>query len=148
MQAMVSKFALQAALVGSMSLGSFVIKKVYKVKNHEFIENTIHLKYYSDLCYALNGISLLENDKLFGCIVQTLDDMFILIEYGKGYNLPWVVNRKISDIVNVAKEMKQIALRSQEDRLVVAAIDFEKDFFPVFQTQLDNILHNMLLSRV
>ena len=81
MQAIIQKVALQAALIGSMSVGSYVIRKISKPIFHEYIQNTTYLKHNQDLSSVLNDISFLKNDELFKVIINEVSSDYFSSTY-------------------------------------------------------------------
>ena len=147
MQVFAQKIAMQAALFGSMSLGSYLVKKIYKQQNHPFIEDTVHLANYSELCYAINGISLMGSDLLLKTFIDEIEKLLTLIHSNANHNLPWELGRRSKKIVEISNLMKIEAIRSHDNIRITYAIDYEKDYLPLLQKQLDDILHNVLLER-
>lgn len=145
MQAVAQKVVMQAALIGSVSAGSYVFRKFKKNETNEFITNTTYLKEEPELCYILNGIYMLKNDEIFKIIVTKLEE--ILTSVGKRKSI-WTINRNIQDILNLANLMKIKAVKTFDQELITYAIDYEKEYLPNLKGQLDNILHNMLLDRI
>tara|TARA_B100000214_G_scaffold360477_1_gene322894 strand:- start:5919 stop:6362 length:444 start_codon:yes stop_codon:yes gene_type:complete len=146
MQAIAQKVAMQAALIGSVSMGSYILRKIKTNDDNPYISNTNYLKTYPDLCIALNGIFLLRNDKIFSEIVTLLESILEMINL-KNPEVPWKINRMMKNVLDLVNLMKTKAVRSFDDDLLTFAIDFEKEYYPLLQGQLDNILHNMLLDR-
>ena len=77
MQAIAQKVVMQAALIGSVSAGSYVFRKLKKIETNEFIANTVYLKENPELCYILNGIFLLQHNEIFQMIVIKLEEILI-----------------------------------------------------------------------
>tara|TARA_B100001115_G_C15707617_1_gene343492 strand:- start:311 stop:754 length:444 start_codon:yes stop_codon:yes gene_type:complete len=145
MQAIAQKFAMQAALVGSISAGSYVIRKFKKIETNEIIKDTTYLKEQPELCYVLNGIYCLRNDEIFRLIVKKLEELLSSIRSKKDV---WSINRNITDVINLANLMKKKAVQTFDEELITFAIDYEKEYYPSLKRQLDDILHNMLLDRI
>ena len=144
MQAIVQKVAMQAALIGSISAGSYVLRKFKNVKHNEFLENTVYLKENIELCQTLNGIYMLKNDNLFMRIVSTLEEILKSVKEKKN---EWTINRKITHVIEISNLMKQNAIKTLNEELITHAIDYENEYYPNLKSHLDNILHNMLLDR-
>ena len=137
---------MQAALVGSISAGSYVFKKFKKKETNEIINNnTIYLKEQPELCYILNGIYSLGNDEIFKVIVVKLEEILVSVETKRNI---WTINRNITDILKLANLMKKKAVETFDEDLLTYAIDYEREYYPNLKDQLDNILHNMLLDRI
>ena len=147
MQAMVQKVALQAALIGSMSFGSYIVRHVSKPNFHKYIADSESLKPYSDLCYALNEVSLLQNDELFKLIIEEAESIITSLQGNKKL-APWVVNRSISTILSFSDLMKQKAGLSYDDERLTAAVYYEKDHRENLIYHLESLLHNMLLEKI
>ena len=145
MQAIAQKFAMQAALVGSISAGSYVIRKFKKTETNEIIKGTTYLREQPELCYVLNGIYCLRNDEIFILIVNKLEELLFSINNKKNV---WTINRNIKDVINLANLMKKKAVKTFDEELITYAIDYENEYFPSLKRQLDDILHNMLLDRI
>tara|TARA_B100001989_G_C24508207_1_gene448880 strand:- start:704 stop:1147 length:444 start_codon:yes stop_codon:yes gene_type:complete len=145
MQAIAQKVVMQAALIGSVSAGSYVFRKLKKTETNEFIANTVYLKENPELCYILNGIFLLQHNEIFQMIVTKLEEILISIENKKNI---WTINRDITDILNLANLMKKKAVQTFDEDLIMYAIDYEKEYYPNLKGHLDSILHNMLLDRI
>lgn len=145
MQAIAQKVAMQAALIGSVSVGSYVLRKFKNTESNEFIRNTMFLKEHSELCYILNGIYLLKNDEIFLIIVLKVEEILSLVHERKDV---WTINRIITDVLNLANLMKKKAVLTFDQQLVTYAIDYENEYYPNLRNQLDDVLHNMLLDRL
>ena len=145
MQAIAQKVAMQAALIGSVSAGSYVLRKFKNTESNEFIRNTKFLKEHSELCYILNGIYLLKNDEIFLVIVLKVEEILSLVHEKKDV---WTINRIITDVLNLANLMKKKAVLTFDQQLVTYAIDYENEYYPNLRNQLDDVLHNMLLDRL
>tara|TARA_B100000212_G_C27299819_1_gene501019 strand:- start:331 stop:774 length:444 start_codon:yes stop_codon:yes gene_type:complete len=145
MQAIAQKVAMQAALIGSVSAGSYVLRKFKNTESNEFIRNTKFLKEHSELCYILNGIYLLKNDEIFLIIVLKVEEILSLVHERKDV---WTINRIITDVLNLANLMKKKAVLTFDQQLVTYAIDYENEYYPNLRNQLDDVLHNMLLDRL
>ena len=145
MQAIIQKVALQAALIGSMSVGSYVIRKISKPIFHEYIQNTTYLKHNQDLSSVLNDISFLKNDELFKVIINEVELLLKTSTENNGV-VQWKMNRFIKNIMNLADLMKKKAVLSYDDNAVTAAVDYEKDYRDKLNYRLDSVLHNLLLS--
>lgn len=145
MQAIIQKVALQAALIGSMSVGSYVIRKISKPKFHEYIQNTVYLRLNQDLSSVLNDISFLKNDELFKVIIDEVE-LFLETSTNNHGVAQWKINRFIKNIMNLADLMKKKAVLSQDDDAVTVAVDYERDHRDVLNFQLESVLHNLLLN--
>ena len=145
MQAIGQKVAMQAGLIGSVSAGSYVLRKFKNTESNEFIRNTKFLKEHSELCYILNGIYLLKNDEIFLIIVLKVEEILSLVHERKDV---WTINRIITDVLNLANLMKKKAVLTFDQQLVTYAIDYENEYYPNLRNQLDDVLHNMLLDRL
>lgn len=145
MQAIAQKFALQAALVGSISAGSYVIRKLKKTETNEIIKNTTYLREQPELCYVLNGIYCLKNDEIFELIIKKIEELLVSVNIKKNV---WIINRNITDVINLANLMKKKAVETFDEELITYAIDYEKEYYPSLKRQLDDILHNILLDRI
>lgn len=145
MQAIAQKFAMQAALVGSISAGSYVIRKFKKTETNEIIKDTTYLKEHTELCYVLNGVYRLKNDEIFKLIVKKIEELLVSVHSKKNV---WSINRIITDVINLANLMKKKAVETFDEELITYAIDYEKEYYPSLKRQLDDILHNMLLDRI
>lgn len=145
MQAIAQKVALQAALIGTMSIGSYVVRKIYKPTNHELIEKKTLLKDNIDLCYSLNGIAKLEDDEIFNLIVGKIEVILVNIK-NENFKNHWFISRETGEIKKLCNLMKKRALKKNNNQILTYVIDYEKDYFPYLETQLDNLLHNSLLD--
>ena len=145
MQDIAQKFVMQAALVGSISAGSYVIRKFTKTETNELIKDTIYLRDQPELCYTLNGIYCLKNDEIFKIIVKKIEEILFSVNSKKNI---WTINRNITDVINLSNLMKKKAVETFDEELITYAIDYEKEYYPNLKSQLDDILHNMLLDRI
>ena len=55
MQAIAQKVVMQAALIGSVSAGSYVFRKLKKTETNEFIANTVYLKENPELAQEIEN---------------------------------------------------------------------------------------------
>ena len=144
MQEYIQKVALQTALVGSISLSSFVLRRFYREHNHDLLNDTYYTQKNVNICHALNGISKLNNNAIFEKIVKKIETILSLAEQ-KGN--PWDINRKISNVIEDVQIFSKKTVQTFDQNLLTTVIDVEKEYLPILQSELQNVLHNILLDR-
>lgn len=147
MQSIVTKVAMQGALVGSVSLSSYVFRHfMWRNGSNTLFEETTYLKNEPNLCISLTELKKLGNEGMFWAIVGELELMLKTLNEDKSQAMPWIVNRMIHDIMLHSKQLCDSAKRSKDLDVLTACVDCVADHIPAIESCLEDVLHNLLLQ--
>ena len=147
MQSIITKVAMQGALVGSVSLSSYVFRHfMWNNGSNTLFEGTTYLKNEPNLCIPLMELKKLGNDDMFWRLVQETELMFKTLNEDTSQSMPWIVNRMIHDIITHAKQLCDSAKRSKDVDVITACVDCTSDHIPALESYFEDALYNLLLK--
>lgn len=141
---------LQASFFGALGLGAHMVRRMSAVPLHPLVEERCEgmVRTNPSLAEAASKVAFLygRDDASLAAMLDDLNSI-LSIDDAKGLNAMWKMNRMIGEVVRRAYAMCSSVPMAESDAQFRAVMEMKQEAIPQLKDQLDDLLHNHLLSR-